>query len=100
VTERATLTWPQAIAVDVVRGNLATVRASGSFTNSIGACLASATLTSSIADATTPAPGGVNYYLVRPARRYCNEDPSWETGHPKEAPDRDGELLADPLHCP
>ncbi len=94
---KAQLSWAFAAPVDVIRGDLAALRAGGGqFTGTVDACLVNDVTASSVNDATAPAAGAGKYYLVRGAgpTGFCNATASWGTG------DRDADLAADPNTCP
>jgi hypothetical protein len=100
------ITWPSAISVDAIRGDLGLLRSSLSFTGTVISCLATnSAATTSIADgAADPGVGNGFYYLVRGQRtKFCNEiAPGYTTNSGKEKAGRDTQLIADPVAaaCP
>jgi hypothetical protein len=69
------ITWENTIAtVDVVRGNLGTLRSTGNWTTSVFSCPYNDRTNKSAGIGFTPAPGESWYILVRPEVTYCNED--------------------------
>ena len=72
-TSKTRITWEERIAtVDVIRGNLATLKSSG-WTASVDACPYN-DRTNRGATIGAPPPGVAWYILVRPEVTYCNED--------------------------
>ena len=98
----STVSWPATASVDLVRGNLAALRASGgNYTGTVSTCAANNVAATGIADGTSPGAGGALYYLVRPTVvTFCNQTPGYTTNNPKEAPGRDAEIQADGNSCP
>jgi hypothetical protein len=106
-SNKTTVAWTSSALVDVIRGNLNTLRANGGqFNGTVDACLGNNVTVSSVADATVPALNGVNYYLVRGAgpSAFCNAGNSWKTGVAAEKPgvggDRDADIVLDASTCP
>jgi hypothetical protein len=97
-----TVNWASTASVDLVRGNLAALRASaGNYTGTVSSCLANNLTANGVADGSNPGAGGATYFLVRPTvAPFCNQTPGYTTNHPKEAPGRDTEIGADGNACP
>jgi hypothetical protein len=97
-----TVNWTSTASVDLVRGNLAALRASGGdYTGTVSSCLANNLTASGVADGSNPGAGGATYFLVRPTvAAFCNQTPGYTTNHPREAPGRDAEIAADANACP
>jgi hypothetical protein len=100
------LFWHTTTVVDVVRGDLGTLRASGgNFEGSVETCLASRYNANALSDPSIPPPGENWYYLIRESNRYpgCTFH-SWTTGSPAEVPGgggtRDEDIALDMDHCP
>jgi hypothetical protein len=90
------LTPVPATSYDIVRGNLATLRASGGdFTASTEACLVNDTTSMSFDD---PAPGAGWWYLVR--GRNGAVVGSWSDGSASQVGSRDAEIAASGNACP
>jgi hypothetical protein len=84
-TSRTTIEVPAAgQTIDAARGDLGSLRASGSFGGEV--CLADGSSSTALVDASVPALGGGYYYLLRGADAACNENRSWRTFSPKENP--------------
>ena len=118
--QSATVSWGTITSVDVIRGNLAALRASqttvscgpsgcdgdGSFTGTVQACIANDQVIASIADnSPAAAPGASFYWLARPtATTYCNEvGISWSAAGAvleDTIGGRDVQVSADPASCP
>ena len=98
----ATVNWAVTATVDLVRGNLVALRASGgNYTGTVSTCAGNNVSANAIADGTSPGAGGSLYYLVRPtSAAFCNQSPGFTTNHPKETPGRDAEIQADGNACP
>jgi hypothetical protein len=102
LVDDAGVSWPATATVDVVRGNLVALRASGgNYTGTVSTCLANNVTATAVADGTSPGPGGATYYLVRATvAAFCNQTPGYTTNHPKEAAGRDAEIAASGNACP
>jgi hypothetical protein len=98
----ATVNWPASTTVDLVRGTLAALRASGgNYTGTVSSCLANNLSASGVADGSNPGAGGATYFLARPTvAAFCNQTPGYTTNHPREAAGRDAEIAADGNACP
>jgi hypothetical protein len=98
----AGVSWPATATVDLVRGNLVALRASGgNYTGTVSTCLANNVTAAAVADGSSPGPGGATYYLVRPTvAPFCNQTPGYTTNHPREAAGRDAEIAASGNACP
>jgi hypothetical protein len=98
----AGVSWPATATVDLIRGNLVALRASGgNYTGTVTTCLANNVTATAVADGSSPGPGGATYYLVRPTvAAFCNQTPGYTTNHPKEAAGRDAEIAASGNACP
>jgi hypothetical protein len=95
-TRRSRSNWASTASVDLVRGNLAALRASGgNYTGTVSSCLANNVTASGVADGSNPARW--SDVLPRPAhrRRVLQSDPGYTTNHPRESPGRDAEIGAD-----
>jgi hypothetical protein len=105
-SSKTSLGWSTVGLVDVIRGSLDALRAAGGqFNATVQACLGNNVNVSSVADATTPAVGSANYYLVRGAApAFCNAGNSWRTLSPAEkngaGGDRDADLAGAANVCP
>jgi hypothetical protein len=102
---RYALSWGSAARLDLLRGNLLALRASGgAFQGTVAACLANDVLETYHVDYEDPAPGAAFYYIAREvgASPLCAR--SWGTGVPQELPGagghRDADLALDPNTCP
>jgi hypothetical protein len=97
-----TVNWPVSATVDLVGGNLASLRTSGgNYTGTVSACLRNDAAVSAIADGSDPGSGGATYFLVRHAvAPFCGQAPGYTTNHLFEAPGRDAEIAADGDACP
>ena len=71
--------------LDVARGDLGALRATGAFGGE--ACVAGETYATTFTDVSNPAQGGGYYYLARDADPVCNDNASWSTYHPRELED-------------
>jgi hypothetical protein len=99
-TNKTTLSWGFTATVDVVRGDLAVVRSTGTYTNSVLACIADNQNVSSIVDATAPAASHLFYWLVRPSlQQFCNQTISWSDGAGTQVPAIDTQLANAPNVC-
>jgi hypothetical protein len=98
----AGVSWPATATVDLIRGNLVALRASGgNYTGTVSTCLANNVTATAVADGSSPGLGGATYYLVRPTvATFCNQTPGYTTNHPKEAAGRDAEIAASGNACP
>jgi hypothetical protein len=98
----AGVSWPATATVDLIRGNLVALRASGgNYTGTVSTCLANNVTATAVADGSSPGLGGATYYLVRPTvAPFCNQTPGYTTNHPKEAAGRDAEIAASGNACP
>ena len=98
----ATISWAATATVDLVRGNLVTLRASGgNYTGTVSKCAANNVNATGVADGASPGAGGALYYLVRPTvATFCNQSPGYTTNNPKETLGRDAEIQADGNACP
>jgi hypothetical protein len=99
------LTWEVPAPVDVLRGDLDALRASGGdFQGTVIACDANDRDFDYTRVADEPAPGSGFYYLAREAGPTYVCGRSWGTGSPAELPgaggDRDADLVLDPNTCP
>jgi len=94
--------WNAAATIDAVRGNLITLRSSGSFSNAVDACAADNQNVTTLAAPESPAVGGGLYWLVRGSGggAACNAVSTYSSGGAREVPDRDAEIGADPDACP
>ena len=94
--------WPASTTVDLVRGTLAALRASGgNYTGTVSSCLANNLSASGVADGSNPGAGGATYFLARPTvAAFCNQTPGYTTNHPREAAGRDPEIATDGNACP
>jgi hypothetical protein len=97
-----TVNWSASTTVDLVRGNLAALRASGgNYTGTVASCLANNLTASGVADGSNPGVGGATYFLARPTvAAFCNQTPGYTTNHPREAAGRDPEIATDGNACP
>ncbi|HJQ97931.1 MAG TPA: hypothetical protein VJ826_06410 [Candidatus Polarisedimenticolaceae bacterium] len=97
-----TVSWAVSASADLIRGNLAALRASGgNYTGTVAACLANDIAANGVADGSNPGAAGATYYLVRPiSAPFCNQTPGYTTNHPREAAGRDVEIGADGNACP
>jgi hypothetical protein len=94
------LFWPTAATVDLLRGNLGELRASGSLAGTVDSCLLdNATDASSATTADLPSPGTGYYYLVRSASK-CNFTAGGSYGKVGEWVARDAAIGQDPERCP
>jgi hypothetical protein len=98
-------TWGTLARVDLLRGDLLALRASGgAFQGTVLECMANDKIDRWDFDDADPAPGGGWYYLAREAGASPGCPRSWGTGVPQEIPgaggDRDADLAADPNVCP
>ena len=101
------LVWDATARVDVVRGDLAALRAAaGAFGGTVTGCVANDTVSGGVQDFVFPPPdpGSAAYYLVREVGSSPTCARSWGTGVPQEQPgaggDRDADLALDPNACP
>ena len=94
--------WAATTSLDLVRGNLAALRASGgNYTGTVSTCLANNVTANGVADGSNPGSGGATYFLARPTvAPFCNQTPGYTTNHPREAAGRDAEIAADGNACP
>jgi len=94
--------WAATTSLDLVRGNLAALRASGgNYTGTVSTCLANNVTANGVADGSNPGSGGATYFLARPTvAPFCNQTPGYTTNHPREAAGRDAEIAADGNSCP
>ncbi len=101
-SDKTTLSWTTSTTYDAIRGDLGTLRTSGTFNGSVQACLANDATGTSVTDATDPTSGNGLYYLVRGGggAGACNATPSWGTGAGSEQTGRDSEIGADGNTCP
>jgi hypothetical protein len=101
-SNKTTLSWGVPATVDVIRGDLAVVRSTESFANSVLACIADNQNVSSIVDSTAPALSQAFYYLVRPAvATFCNTPVlSWGDGTAKQLGTIDAQLTGAANVCP
>jgi hypothetical protein len=68
------MTWENTVlTVDVLRGDLNTLRSTGNLTTSVAACAAE-DYTGSTRNVGSPDPGNAWYFLVRRELTFCNED--------------------------
>lgn len=92
------MSWcvPEAIpAFDVVRGDLATLRATaGDYSVATGTCLAAAQADPWLVSPPAPPPGGGFFYLVRDAAG------TYDTGESSQIGSRDAEIAASGHDCP
>jgi hypothetical protein len=102
---KANITWGDNVAVQVVRGDLLTLRSSGGITNvDTGGCLLNTTGTA-VSDNTAPPTGAAFYLMKSPASSFCNVAASgaFATGVATEKTgaggSRDTDIAADPDHC-
>jgi hypothetical protein len=90
---------PHGEILDVVRGDLGALRASGTYAGSTPVCLVNDGTSTSLQDVAVPARGEGFYYLLR-GQRICNDNQGYRTYAPRENPadpaKRDTELLACP----
>lgn len=99
-SNKTTVSWGLPATVDVIRGDLAVVRTTGTYTNSVLTCLADNQNVSSIVDTTAPAPSQLFYWLVRPSiQQFCNQPISWSDGTGTQLPAIDAQLAAAPHVC-
>lgn len=84
---------------DVVRGDLAALRASGGdFAAAVESCLAPSAPGTAVDLGSDPAPGAAWWYLAR--ARNCAGTASWDTAGAGQAAPRDAALAASPASCP
>jgi hypothetical protein len=85
---------------DLVRGNLATLRASGGdFTSATTACLGNNLPATSLPDPSGPPPvGGGFFYVLRPVN--CGGPGTYDSGAPSQVGSRDPEINASAGACP
>lgn len=87
-------------AYDVVRGDLATLRASGPVDGAVEACVADDREDPAAWDPDDPAPGAGRFYLVRGVNRACRLG-SWDAaGAPAQQGSRDPGFSAAAAGCP
>lgn len=94
------LAWaPEALAqhYEVVRGNLGALLAGSGAYGTAGTCLAADVAAAQATDATSPAPGGAAFYIVRGVRD-CRRG-TFDDGGGLSAP-RDATLFTTPAACP
>jgi hypothetical protein len=99
---RSALDWEDTLAAasyDVVKGSLATLRAQGSFTQSVTGCVENDGTDRLAGDAAVPAAGQGVWYLVR-ATRSNAVNGSYSMATPRERAGRDGEIAAAAARCP
>ena len=88
-----------AVAYDVVRGGLDSLRATGgNFTTALHRCLVDDSLVTTYTDSAVPAPGNGVFYLIRPVS--CGGAGSYDEGVPSQQGSRDAEINAAALTCP
>ncbi len=96
------LAWtalPGAIAYDVVRGSLGTLRSTaGDFTQATDGCLANDVADTTATDSAVPAPEGGTWFLVRGVS--CGGAGSYDEGAVSQIGSRDGEIGAAAGACP
>jgi len=95
--QRNLLAWcvPHPVAAfDVVRGDLTSLRTTGSFSIATETCLAAATGDAWVESTATPVTGGGFWYLVRDAAG------TYDTGAPSQSASRDPAILASGHDCP
>jgi hypothetical protein len=99
---RSAMDWEDTLAAasyDVVKGSLGTLRAQGSFTPSVTACVENNGTDRTAGDATVPSPGQGFWYLVR-ATRSNGTNGSYSMAVPRERAGRDAEIAAAAARCP
>jgi hypothetical protein len=89
----------QATAYDVLRGDLATLRASGDFSEAGVTCLENNGADPESWAGETPPAGAARFYLVRGVNFACRFG-TYDSGGPGEAGPRDAELAEAPSACP
>jgi hypothetical protein len=98
----ATISWTAATGAtgyDLVRGGLASLRASGgNYTVATGACLADDTPSMIAADGVPPPAGDGFWYLARGVS--CGGNGTYDSGAPSQAGNRDAEINASANGCP
>ena len=90
---------PAGELVDVVRGDLQLLRATGDFAASALACLANNDPSSLHSDLALPPAGGGFYYLLR-GHLLCNDNHSYSTYSARENPGDPGKRDAEIGSCP
>jgi hypothetical protein len=97
-----TISWPNAELVDVIRGDLITLRTNKTYTGSVSTCVGDNVLVNSVIDATAAPGAGAGYYwLLRPVNTGCNRPSvSWGDGSPTQDLGTDAEINADSDTCP
>ena len=89
-TSKTRLAWSPPSVVDVVRGNLITLRNTGSFATTIAlnGCLWESHedgITGALTNLADPGVGAAFFFVVRPENTFCNENAgSYSTKHAKE----------------
>jgi len=99
---RSAMDWEDTLAAasyDVVKGDLAVLRAQGSFTQSVTGCVENDGTDRLAGDVAVPAAGQGVWYLVR-ATRSNAVNGSYSMGSPRERAGRDGEIAAAAARCP
>ncbi len=98
---KTTVQWastPGATAYDVVRGSVAQLRAAGSFSSAVGACVGNDVAATSLADAHLPPAADADWWLVR-AVNSCGPG-TYDESAPGQKGPRDAQIGASPNACP